>query len=58
MKGNLASRPLDFYFLLNLGPWRIWGTEEAAALMAASAALVAMGGLDRALRARRRGQGR
>ena len=26
MKGNLASRPLDFYFLLNLGPWRIWGT--------------------------------
>ena len=30
MKGNLASRPLDFYFLLNLGPWRIWGTEEAA----------------------------
>ena len=22
MKGNLASRPLDFYFLLNLGPWK------------------------------------
>ena len=27
MKGNLASRPLDFYFLLNLGPWPIWGNR-------------------------------
>ena len=27
MKGNLASRPLDFYFLLNLGPWLIWGNR-------------------------------
>ena len=28
MKGNLASRPLDFYFLLNVGPWPAWETAE------------------------------
>ena len=31
MKGNLASRPLDFYFLLNVGPWLVWETEEGRA---------------------------
>ena len=27
-KRNLASRPLDFYFLLTVGPWPGWETEE------------------------------
>jgi len=25
-----AQRPLNFYFLFNLGPWPVWETEEAA----------------------------
>ena len=28
-KGNLASRPLDFYFLLTVGPWSGFETGEA-----------------------------
>ena len=27
-KRKLASRPLDFYFLLTVGPWPGWETEE------------------------------
>ena len=28
-KGSLfARRPLNFYFLLNRGPWPVWKTEE------------------------------